>query len=155
MSAEEALRMLGLSTEDFAEIKEASREICVCGHPKTRHYFGNEAVLCKPSKLECACGSYTAIIEAEDTRIFQAKTTGPRHEHALSKGIRFSAVKNKTIKWIDENYHCVLCQTKETLSIYAISGSPERGYRIAKDVHENPDIGRRNAMLCEACAETM
>lgn len=153
--ADEALADLGLTTKDFKEIFEDGKsEICACGHAKSRHYIDGDVSTCKPSALECQCGKYHPVLKAQDTRLFQYKTTGSGAEHALSKGIRQSAHKKKSVEWLDGALKCAFCGTTENITIHPISGSESNGWRVSVyDV--DFDMGRRNGFLCATCVEGM
>lgn len=154
MSANDALGMLGIQIEDFPE-KKTTKEVCICGHPEARHYINGDMSLCKPTVMDCSCAQYRGVIRAEDTRYFQYKTNGPGVDHALSKGLKQSAKKNRTVEWLEDAYKCALCEKQETLQIYPISGSEKIGFHIATDPKVDYDMGRRNALLCEGCVETL
>ena len=152
--AEEALRMLGVDALEFPE-KRKTKDICICGHPESRHYFDETVSLCKPTVMECPCARFKAVIRAEDTRLFQYKTQGPGTEHALTKGLIRSAQKKKTVEWVEDVYKCALCGVLEDIQIYPIAGSEETGYRVARDPKVENNMGRKNALLCPACVETL
>lgn len=151
---EEALAQLGLSVDDFEEKRETSYDVCSCGHGKNRHYIDGDVSTCKPSALDCQCGKYFPVLKAQDTRLFQYKSTGPGAEHALSKGIRQSALKEKAIEWFEDVFKCAYCGTTENITIYPISGSEANGWRISR-YEVDFDLGRRNGFLCLSCAEGM
>lgn len=112
VSGESALAMLGIDLEEALEVDaelrqtvgERSREICVCGHPMSRHTVVNGIVFCKPSRMECPCKKARPVLEAEDMRAFLRKTAGSGPMHALTRGIAASAQKTKKVRWtIDLN----------------------------------------------------
>lgn len=166
MSAREALAMLGLSVEEVEEaVAEAKarrenpeRHICICGHPKARHYIDKdnpEIVVCKPARWGCECGKYHAVLQVQDTRDFLYGTDGPAKQHALSKGIVNALLKQHGVEWLEGTYACSFCETTKDLTIYPFAGSEKQGWRIARDKEEDTNMGKRNAFVCDTCAEKM
>lgn len=110
-SALDALAKLGLTPEDvdradveLAEQRKAisavNRHICACGHAMARHTISHGIVMCKPARMECPCKKARPVLLAQDTRMFIRKTAGGGAQHALTRGIRESLTKDKSVEWI-------------------------------------------------------
>ena len=110
-SALDALAKLGLTPEDVdqadAELAEqrkvnmaVNRHVCACGHGIARHTVVHGTVMCKPARMECPCKKARPVLIAQDTRMFIRKTSGGGAQHALTRGIRESLTKNKSVEWI-------------------------------------------------------
>ena len=111
VSAQDALAMMGISVDevdesdsDLIEKKKhgVDRQVCACGHPMARHTVVHGVVLCKPARMECPCKRARPVLECQDTRLFIRKTEGAGSAHALTRGIRVSIEKNKSVAWIVE-----------------------------------------------------
>lgn len=157
-AAENLLRQMGIDPDKMEEHveeerkKPSERSICLCGHPKARHYLDEEFSTCKPTKMQCTCAKFIPVAKVEDTRDFLHKTKGHGWDHALTKGLLSSAQKNRYVEWIPQNYVCALCKEsgeKTALTIYPFEGSPETGLR--KTIHL--EFARWNFFLCEDCLE--
>lgn len=110
-SALDALLKMGLTPEDvdradieLAERRKANaaidRHVCACGHAMSRHTIANGIVMCKPARMECLCKRARPVLVVQDTRLFIRKTEGGGAEHALTRGIRESLTKNKSVEWL-------------------------------------------------------
>lgn len=108
VSAQDALAMMGITADDVdeadAELLEkkkhgVDRQICACGHALARHTVVSGVVFCKPARMECPCKRQRPVLEAEDTRMFIRKTDGAGSAHALTRGIRASIEKEKSVAW--------------------------------------------------------
>jgi hypothetical protein len=156
--AKAMLNQMGYSPEQVAghlaqeKARPSSRAVCLCGHPKARHYIDPEFSTCKPTKLSCSCAHFIPIAKVENTRIYLWKTTGPGMDHALVKGLFEALKRGQYVEWIDQNYVCVTCKTSghETeLTITPFEGDPESGLRPSIQL----EFARWNFFLCEKCKE--
>jgi hypothetical protein len=159
--SEQALAMLkqmGYSPEQIAEhlaqeeARPSSKTVCLCGHPKARHFIDTEFSTCKPAKMSCPCAHFIPIAKVEDGRSYLWKTEGPGMDHALVKGIFRALNKGEYLEWIDQNYVCVKCKVsghKKELTIHPFEGDPESGLRPSIQI----EFSRWNFFLCETCKE--
>lgn len=156
--AKAMLNQMGFSPEQISEhlaneeARPSSRTVCLCGHPKARHYIDTEFSTCKPTKMSCTCANFIPIAKVENTRSFLRKTDGSGMDHALVKGIYGALSRGEYVEWIDENYICVKCKTSghETeLIITPFEGDPDTGLRPSIQL----EFARWNFFLCEKCKE--
>jgi hypothetical protein len=150
VSAQDALAMMGLTTEDVddadAELLEkkkhgVDRQICACGHAMSRHTVVHGAVFCKPARMECPCKHVRPVIETEDTRMFIRKTDGAGSAHALSRGIRAAAEKGKSVAWIVDLV-CDRCGTANNRVVPV---------PVTQNGHATSHATGYDALLCPEC----
>ena len=120
-----------------------NRQICVCGHPVSRHTVAHGATYCKPTRMECPCKSVRAVLETSDSRPFLRKTEGSGPFHALSRGIRAAIEKGLKISWMVE-MKCDRCG-EEADNLFP---TPVTQNGIATQYATGHD-----ALLCRGCRE--
>lgn len=157
---EEILQQMGLSSEQIEQhleeekIKPSDRTICLCGHPKNRHFIDVDFSTCRPSRMNCACAKFIPIAKVQDSRDFLRKTEGHGIDHALVKGIFNATQRNHYFEWNKENYICMRCKTsgdEKQLTIFPFEGDPQQGLRRTIQY----DFARWNFFLCDDCQEEM
>lgn len=157
-TAENLLNQMGINptkmNQHIQQEKQrpSERSVCLCGHPKIRHYIDQDFSTCKPTKMQCPCAKFTPIAKVQDTRNFLHKTTGHGWDHALIKGLLSSLQKEHYVEWKPENYVCLKCATpgnETTLTIYPFEGTPETGLRQTIQL----EFARWNFFLCDNCLE--
>ena len=152
MSAEEALAMIGLTADDVDEADVAlaeqrkinasiNRHVCACGHAMSRHTVVHGIVMCKPARMECPCKRSRPVLLAQDTRLFIRKTEGGGAAHALSRGIRESMAKGKSVEWLIDLV-CDRCG-RDTVSVTPVPVSQQGTAR--------PYATGYDALLCSDC----
>lgn len=154
-TAEEALEALGIRANEaidadrnsraVARSRSKDRRVCLCGHAVNRHLTTNGIVMCTPSRMVCPCKNIRAVLEAEDTRVFLRKTTGPGVEHALVKGMAALVIAGKQANWIDQPT-CDRCSSQDGVSPVPVTS--------AKTVAYGEPTGY-DALLCETCKEEL
>lgn len=160
------LHGLGLTAEEEEELfaareKRAPRngEICICGHPMTRHREVDLRVSgrglfwkCTPAKTVCACRHPKAVLEATDTRPFLRRTTGNGPAHALPNGLRGLVDKpGRGYEWLEGWPQCELSGWDEAECEAAETGVLPYGF--TDDGRESARTAPWNFMLCRAHAE--
>lgn len=93
------------SLTGFPYSSPALREVCVCGHPLSRHNLANPSdrdgrVWCKPSKMQCGCARPLAVARVGNLLGFVFKTTGPGPAHALMKGASWTVQRDLEFTWL-------------------------------------------------------
>ncbi len=108
-TAIDALAAMGLTVDEVLEIdatvlgkRDKDSRVCLCGHPMARHTQVAGIVMCKPSRMDCACKRARPVIEVSDLRPFLRKTEGSGALHALTRGMAVLASNGKSAKWIIE-----------------------------------------------------
>jgi hypothetical protein len=129
--------------EEQAEAKNKSKQICICGHAAGFHDFYNGSDFCTANKQNCKCIKKRLVVEAQDTRLFLRKTTGPGQFHALSQGIRAAEAAGQILKWIVP-VECEACKSEVELSPVPVS---DRGVILYEDKG-------LHALLCKECRST-
>ena len=153
-SAESALEALGISLEEATEVDKVfrqtrgnNRNVCICGHGETKHYFEAGRWFCKPARLECKCRHLKTVLEAEDVRPFICKTTGGGKLHALSRGIAALALMDppKKITWTVDLY-CDRCKNTDSV----VTPVPVTEYGTPTTYPTGFD-----KFLCQSCRESI
>lgn len=106
-AAADALAEMGLTVDEVLEIdatvlgkRDKDSRVCLCGHPMGRHTQVAGIVMCKPSRMDCACKRARPVIEVSDLRPFLRKTEGSGALHALTRGMAVLASQGKSAKWL-------------------------------------------------------
>ncbi len=153
--ARNALALLGISAEEAVETDEKltrkpsrDKRICLCGHAVNKHSTDAGLVICVPSRYNCPCKNIRAVVQAEDTRLFLRKTSGPGAEHALTRGLAASFSADKGVEWI-ETPKCDKCGIEATpAGDVRISPVAVTEYRTVSNEATGYD-----ALLCDTCLE--
>ena len=151
VSVEDALEAIGMTLDeaiegDAALLRSAgmkSKDVCVCGHPVSRHTDTHGVVYCKPTRMECPCKKVRPVLEAEDLRAFLRKTAGSGSQHALTRGMAASAQRSKKVKWVID-LKCDRCKKK----VGRLVPTPVTQSGIAVNYPTGYD-----ALLCETCVD--
>jgi len=108
--AAKALAQIGMTVDELKKAEEElsqvrpnrgrDNRICVCGHRMSAHTVVGGAAFCRPTKMECPCKKPRPVIEAQDTRCFNYKTSGSGALHALARGMLACVEREKSFKWI-------------------------------------------------------
>lgn len=150
MSSEEAsLEDLGIQVNEMNSYMDSlktgignpARQVCICGHPLTRHSKTEVSSYCDVGKLWCACSEPLPALESEDLRTFAFSTSGLGKKHALAKGLHALRKNGKSARWIIERF-CFRCGT-EGCTVFPVP--------LTKDERIANGSGHRNALLCESC----
>jgi hypothetical protein len=154
VSAQSALEALGVSLEEAVEIDQSLRRdkgnnknICICGHPESRHSFHPERNrwVCATTRIGCQCKTLRSVLHSEDVRPFLCKTTGGAGLHALTRGITALALMDppKKITWTIE-LKCDSCGSSD--SIVNVVPVTQQGVPTAYATGYD-------AFLCQDCRE--
>jgi hypothetical protein len=152
-TAREALLAMGIDPDEAIATDERLRSkprrdsrICICGHAISRHNIDEDSgrSTCSPSQMSCSCLHINPVLEADDTRMFLRKTTGPGKEHALIRGISALIAIDKSCTWIAGSQLCQKCGTAE-LPIVPV---PVKDPEMSKVVYRQ---SQHNAMMCAKC----
>jgi hypothetical protein len=96
--------------------------------------------------MVCVCQEIRPVLEAEDTRVFLRKTSGPGLEHALLRGLASLTEKNKMAVWIDEPV-CDKCKADRSSSPIIPVPLTFNG-RVARAEEQQSGV---HALLCQDC----
>lgn len=152
-TAAAAIEELGLQPDEAIKVdreltKRLPRDnrICICGHALSRHHSQDGVERCFPSRMACVCQKIRPVLEAEDTRVFLRKTSGPGFEHALIRGLASLTEKGKTAVWSVEPV-CDKCGADRSQSpIMPVPLTFNGG--VARSEEQQSGL---HALLCQDC----
>lgn len=152
----EALKVFAFSKEELkdtadelnaAKDKRRSREVCLCGHGKSRHRKTTTGgVRCKPNARWCHCDQFRPVITTTNLNPFIRFSRGNGPLHALSQGIAGLMEKGGSFEWITGAAVCAGCGNTEHLIPVLVTKS---GFRAEPDKDKLDD--RKDVFLCEEC----
>lgn len=148
---EVSLEAIGISFDEMDSymnalltgIGDPDRQICICGHPMTRHDIFEGLTACNISRANCRCSFPLAVLEAAKIKPFRFASTGFGKRHALTKGVHALIKQGIQARWLID-LMCMKCgATDRELHAAPISSTN----RIPND------SGYRNALICMPCIE--
>ena len=144
----DAFDQLGFSAEKVDSYlkdppqRPTNREICLCGHPMSKHEeLTAGAKTCVTSNLWCPCSEPFAIVEVDDVRYFMRQSHGRGSKHALTIGLRNLQKAGKRSQLLI-NPHCFMCKDQER-PIEIVGIDRNGGLAISS--------APVNLLVCEAC----
>ena len=126
-------------------IGNPDRQVCICGHPLSRHTNFGASVSCSFARAFCGCRYPFSVLETQDLRPFAFNTSGMGKKHALSKGLYSLHQIGKSARWIID----LTCFRCHVFSSYVIPVA------LTPDLRITDSTGEDNAFLCDNCIQVL
>ncbi len=122
-------------------IGDPDRQICICGHPMTRHEIFAGYTSCVVSRAYCRCAFPIAVLEAVKVKPFRFASTGYGRRHALTKGVHAAIKQGIPARWLVD-LKCMRCSVTD-LELHAAP--------ISSTDKICNSSGYRNVFICMPC----